>query len=331
MAMFKKNIKKFTFLIPFVFIFSFFPFISSAQTLGSQIYLTTSPEVPVAGKLVRVFVSYSLSDLTRANISWYVNNTLQSQGLGQKEISVPAGRVGERTQVRVSIKTMEGPTISQTIAFTPASVDILWETDSYTPPLYKGKALPTQGSTVRLTAVPTFIRNGTLINPADLYYTWEGSDTSSKEARKGAYSIEIPFDKNSSGKNISVFVTTANKTISAKQEISLPTIVPEVMFYENNPIYGILYNKAIPNTFTSPKKTLSIIAEPFYIPSSILLFEQQQAWSLNGSMQAPEGDTRTLTISQEGVSGGTPNAIEFSITNKIFNGGILKKILSLTL
>jgi len=330
---FKKNkIKNPVFFFFILLFFFLIPLISQAQTsIGSHIYLTTTPEVPVAGKLITISLSYPLSDLTRARISWYVNNTLQSQGVGKTKIDVPMGKVGERTSVQVSITTQEGKFLTQTIALTPSSVYILWETDTYTPSLYKGKALPTQGSTLRLTAVPTFIKNGVEINPKDLYYTWSIGGVSKGDAIKGGQVIEVPFDKKSTKTSISVSVANANKTVISKENITITAAKPDVVFYENNSVSGILYNKAIPSVFTSPKKTFSFIAEPFYVPSSVFLAGEYN-WKINGKIaQSSDNSVRALTVSPEGSLIGAVNTIEWSITNRALFGGVLKKILSLTL
>jgi hypothetical protein len=239
------------------------------------------------------------------------------------------GGVGKRTLVGVSITTNDGKTLSQTLALTPAAIDLVWEAVTYTPALFKGKALPSAGSTLRINALPTFVRNGAVVKPETLYYTWEVNGKTVVTGVRGRSFLETTFDKNSSRTNVSVFVSTADKVINGKETISIAETKPEIVVYEKSPTAGILYNKAIIDKNTFSRKTITLVAEPFYIPQNVML-GGDFIWNINGE-RAPvedEGSTREVTISSQGSVQLLP--IEFLVSGGGL-GSALKKALNISL
>ena len=52
-----------------------------------------------------------------------------------------AGSLGKTQKVTVNGVENDGTSITQSISVMPASIDLIWQAHSYTPPFYKGKAL----------------------------------------------------------------------------------------------------------------------------------------------------------------------------------------------
>src|SRR5690606_39124133 len=101
------------------------------------------------------------------------------------------GNSGDVTDITAVIE-IEGQVFRKELRFAPSQIDLLWEaTDAYTPPFYKGKALPIQQSELRVTAIPeTF-----LIEPTDapnLVYYWDRNysrDVAKSGFGKQSYSL----------------------------------------------------------------------------------------------------------------------------------------------
>lgn len=92
-------------------------------------------------------------DLETADIEWVVNNTPLSRGVGLTSQPIVLGVVGESTEVTVSVYEDEDVLLTtSTLTIAPATVSIHWESNGYTNPFYRGRALATPGTEVTVEA-----------------------------------------------------------------------------------------------------------------------------------------------------------------------------------
>ena len=140
---------------------SFMVALTTSLSAQSFINLTSSmtlyPEYPKPYTTVTVkYESYSF-DMDRALITWSIGGKEVLSGIGELVLKVPLGGEGSITRVSVVVRPNEGGTVRDQILITPAFVSLIWEaSDTYVPPLYKGKALPSEGGLVRVVALPSF-------------------------------------------------------------------------------------------------------------------------------------------------------------------------------
>lgn len=67
---------------------------------------------------------------------------------------------------------------------------------------------------------------------------------------------------------VSVDVSAVNSTLKATQSISLQSTVPDVVLYENNPLLGVVYEKAITGTFKLERPQVDFEGIPYFFSSS---------------------------------------------------------------
>lgn len=249
----------------FLMIFSF-AVTANAQT-SSDVSISMNPLNPGSNEDVSVsLVSYS-SDLNKADITWILDGKRSLSGPGEKQFSFKTLSTGTLSKLTVIIKTSEGENITKSIEIRPSEIDLIWEaTDSYVPHFYKGKALPGRESGVKIVAIPNGKIAGKNISASDLIYTWKRNF--SIEGKMSGYGKKTFSFSNGILKKdeaIGIEARSKNGEFSAKKDISINFIIPNIVFYEKNPLSGIFYGRSIPGSISIP--TLSektIVAEPYF-------------------------------------------------------------------
>ena len=164
-------------------------------------------------------------------------------------------------------------------------VDLIWESLSYTPPFYKGKALyPHQGEII-FVAMPNMIINGVRISPSQLTYTWKDrGEVMGSLSGLGKNSLTLKGSVITRTLDISVTVTAPDGN-SAYKSIRVAPRSPALILYEDNPMYGIMYQNAILDTFVMKNKELRLLAAPYYVSTVIPNTDPfvSYDWSINGA------------------------------------------------
>lgn len=208
--------------------------IAHAQSVGItalDITLETNPETPGPKEQVTAtLVSYSIN-LNNYQISWFVDRVLVKTGVGLTNFTFTTAAAGSTTQVEAQIM-VDGQTISKIMQVSPTAVDILWEADTYVPPFYKGKKLPTRQASVTLTAIPQF-KNPTVDSIRTAVYYWNRDfnpvPTSSGYAKQ-SFTFENSAIKPT--ENLGVTVRNRTETEIATKEEDLIFKDPVIIFYE---------------------------------------------------------------------------------------------------
>lgn len=302
-----------------VFLVIVFPLISFGQTFldGKFLELTMTPERPEPFQTVNFVIKSFSYDLDRLKISWLVNNVEKRTEIGLTEFSMSAGPSGQKTTVKVVVEVADGSQRGIETTFIPSSVDLIYETSSYTPPFYKGKALnPSQG-TVLVTALPTLIKsNGIKIPAANIIYTWKKNGQAQKSAsgygkNTFAFSGEIPIRDSL----IEVTASSLEGDVSATKFINIPNVATEIIFYENNPIYGLMTNKGIRNTVKMVADEFSTVAIPYFFSvNSVISPDLEYVWSLDGRTVESQDPKNSFTTRVEKAGAGVAE-IGLKITN----------------
>lgn len=265
------------------------------------------------------------TNLSGASIVWSIDGKVVLSGTGKVTYEGIAPLSGQTNVLSVTAVTLEGARFQRSLTLKPGEIDLIWYSDGITPPFYKGKAsFPYQGN-ITFVAVPhMFTANGTRIDPSTLLYTWSknssvlGSDSGyAKQTLTLAGSpIQRPF-------TVKVVVTSSDQTIRGEAVIEIEATQPEILVYEESPLYGVLYNQAVTSRYslTSSEVTYKIIPFSFSKPR---ISPINYTWSLN-NFERPElagKDTTTLRIEQK--EDGTA-LVGLNITNPEF---ILQRAIS---
>ncbi len=295
------------------------------QNLGGQqsnINVRTTPPVPGPNQFVTVTIESFATDLDRALISWFLNNKLEKEAVGEKSFLFKTGSLGSVSNILIVIKTTGGETLQQVLNVWPAALDLLWEAQSYTPPFYRGKALYPYQGTVKLVAMPNIVtETGALLNAKNLVYTWKvDGDTVAKLSGYGKNFIFFNGSIPLGSATIEVEAASLDKKYKATGSVALSPQGSEALFYEDSPLYGVLYNKALGGNVVLQNEEIKLTGIPYFIgvrerENAGLTYE----WRLNDQVVSGSSAKSGLAFKQGGSAGGTALvALQISNPAKIF-------------
>lgn len=272
----------------------------------SALSFSLSPRYPAPGQSVQVSIQSFLYDLDASTIVWSEDGKVLSQGAGVKSITVQAGGLGSSRTIDADVSGPSG-SVSGTITIAPASLDLLWEADSYTPPFYRGRALPSAGNAIRIAAIPHLVRtNGSSVPPADIVFTWkrDGQILENMSGRgKSSAVVEGPTLFGSTA--ITVDAVAADGTLQAETILRLSDATPFIGLYENHPLYGTLFGQALGASTFIPDSEMTFVAVPYFAPvKSTIDSKLQYRWTVNNqSVVADSTHVNELTINAASSTG----------------------------
>ncbi len=283
---------------------------ASAQFLsgrGARIFLSLSPEHPQPGENVRITADSSLIDLSRSDIEWSVDDEIITRSSGQKEASITAGPLGSEARVSVVARSLDGTLASGEAFIRPAEIDILWESSSYVPPFYRGRALPSAGTFVRAHAIVRFKpERETQISGSDIIFTWKrnGSVVQSASGR-GRSSALLSAPTLFGVDTIEVNAVTIDGALEGQESVRIPSIEPVLTLYKDHPLFGIMYHQALTDTTFVPDIEMAFAAVPYFAEAKSpddprLIY----SWRINGNdVAADESKRSSLTINADKSAG----------------------------
>lgn len=265
-------------------------------------------EIPQPNEKVYITVrSYSI-DLNRSTLTWLVNGKPYEKGLGKNEISLTVGPSGTKTTVEIQAQTGTGVVYAKKLEFNPVEVSLVWEADGYLPPFYKGKAPFTHQGSVRVTAIPSFKdKNGKDVDPKNLIYRWKDNyKVLGNDSGYGKDSIVITGGVIDRPSTIEVIVSDVGKTQTGRAILELETEKPEMVLYENNPYYGVLYNKAVFDKYVMKENEVTLKTVPYYFNSQSVKGEKlEYSWMLNDVLSEELKNAQSITLRRKNEEEGT--------------------------
>lgn len=245
--------------------------------IAKTVILTSVPASPQPGESVTIRATSPITPLANADITWSQNGVIKSHGVGQTTFTTTLESLGKATTIVFSAQSASGISMQKSLIFNPGIIDIVWEAHTTTPPFYRGKALPTRGSSVTFTALPTIIgAGGSTLSSNGLIYTWKKDNQSlGNLSGYGRNSITIPGGWLDHASTYSVDAATLagsaqNVPPTSGSIIYSPDAVPMILFYERSPLDGVLYNHAFGGSQASfPSNSVVIRAEPYYFSSDL--------------------------------------------------------------
>ncbi len=289
-----------TVLCVFVFFFVFTAQNTHAQSEALRVNIT--PVHPKPFETVIINVEDFSRDLNKTEMTWSVDGKAVSSGIGIKNISIKTGDLGTATKVDIN---MGG--VVKSLILRPSVTDLIWQADTYTPPFYKGKALHTAQDPITIYAEPFIInKEGTRLNPDNLVYKWKLDDNVKANASGyGKKTFIITPSILIKPINVSVEITSTDNLYGSQASILIPNSAPEVVFYENHPLYGIRSSQALNNKdFVITNSEARIIGVPFFFSNSqkksnLLTYD----WALNDS-KINQVQNTIIVRTPEGGEGG---------------------------
>lgn len=302
----------------------FWPIFSSAQSINipfafsNELNVDINPTYPRPNEQVSLNLSLYTDDLDSATITWYQDGKSVLSGKGEKQYSFTMGPAGEETNIEIFINLLSGASFSKSFVLVPASVDIVWEAESYVPPFYQGKALHPYQGLLKLVAMPNFVKNGQRVAASNLIYKWtSGLNVLQNESGYGKDVVLLSGRSLGQNEEIRVLVTDPTNNLVAQNVLYLKPVTPEIVFYENNPYYGTIFNKAVSRSFNLEREEVEILAAPFYFTkeaSGLLKYE----WRLNGQNIPDLAGSRTAVFRKpEGQTGQSNISLQMENLNHI--------------
>lgn len=291
-------------------------------TPADSVFINATPENPDPNQSTTISLNSYLYDLDAASISWVVGGKTASSGIGKKSFVLNAPTAGSEINVTAKI-TLPDSTVEKTILIrSSTALTLLWQADdSYVPPFYRGKALPSPSSEIKIIAMPE-IKNGSgLVDPQKMVYAWQKDYTNDPDGSGYGKNYYIyTSDYLSDSNTIDVKASTTDQKYSLSAGIEVPSVNPKIDFYINDPNLGILWNNALVDGYKIQGNQI-IQAVPYFVSpkdlsNPILLWN----WYINNAtVGIVDSDPSILPLAaKEGVSGTSKIRLDLSNWDKVF-------------
>jgi len=232
----------------------------SAFSYGEErVDLVLTPNFPQAESVVTARLDDYSIPVPTTEIAWYVNGQLVPEANNRRELSLNSGAIGSKTTVLAVATLSTGVKISAQRVIEPSFVDLIIEAQTRTPAFYRGRPLPSIGSRVNVVAITALDE---IIAPQNLVYTWslngrvlEGGSV------RGRNSISFTMPQG----NFATLIVEVNRPGQppfARKVIDVPSTNPRLLFYELNPLYGLIQS-AVRNELIMIGNTITVRAEPY--------------------------------------------------------------------
>jgi len=275
----------------------------------------TDPEMPGPNQTVTVSIQSYAVDLNSARSTWYIDGVVVKDGVAEKSIETRTKEFGQIVTIDVVIITASGTRYDKQLLLRPLEVDILWEADTFVPPFYKGKALPTYKSNVKVTAIPRF--NSLSSDPSLFSYTWTANQTQGVGGGLGKMSALVPMKYSGSTVPISVRVSDPSEggqSVTVGQDIT--AVDPLLIFYEEAPLLGIHFNKILTGNTNTAGTSFRIHAVPYFFSNDdIKNGDLSYLWQNNTLRLTPSLVPTTFLVEKTGTNAQS-NSISLKAQNR---------------
>lgn len=267
-----------------------------------QVDITLAPLHPGPEMPVKLTLEAYTVNMVNASIAWFANGKEIVDARNETTIVRITKRLGESERITAVI-TRDGREVERKeIVIRPSAVDIIIESNSYTPPFYRGRKLPASGTKVRAIAVPLTKEKG----DASAYsYRWEYDDELiNGGVLKGKQSIDLTLSRFTNG-SLHVVVYDENGTLIGDEYADIPVVEPEMHFYEVNPLKGTLHREL--------SKQVSLIGEeitvaglPYFADTELKNGDGVGIWTIgNTNTKKNESAPHRITLQGTGETGAT--------------------------
>ena len=306
-----------------VFISSFASFAHAQfnEISQAEINIDLVPENPGPNEKVIVFLSSFEINLATANITWKINGQTKKSLEGEKSFSFITGEMNTTTNLDIVIETSDNQTVRKSLEIKPSSVDLIWQSQSYVPPFYKGKSLFSHQNSITFISIPHITVGGKEVGVKDLVYTWTNNGKIIEGASgygKNTYTITPSIISRPLSIQVSVN-SSATETVGYANTIVNPTD-PSIILYKKSPLYGIEFQKALRDTEElSDSKEIVLVGIPFFFGNlDASSPDLDYTWSINNrQIDMDKSQNSRVFRQKEGSSGISSISLVVENTNKI--------------
>jgi hypothetical protein len=287
----------------------------TSTSFQSQLQIVTEPVYPAPQTEVGVNLNdYALAS-AGGTIEWTIDGVRRDDLTNKRSFTIMTGSVGVPLVIGASIIPPTGPRVSAQKTITPVYLDLIIEAQTRVPGFYLGRALPSIGSSVNVTA----LINGTAISPKDLVFRWQLNDTALLGGPvRGQNQVSITMPQG--GATLGVVVERVGGGIVATKNIFLLNATQAVRFYEVNSLYGMA--KRPPERLALIGNSTTVRAEPFHIDIRTYNNPDIANWSSNALTLTQSNNPYEATIVRQGSEAGF-GSVGFHVRNEsqILQGG----------
>ncbi len=237
-----------------------------AQNFGStiearDISMNIDPKTPGTNEKITVSLESYIINVNRLRITWFVNGEIVLSGTGETEIQTTTGSQGELTSIEAYIQVDSGTNLRKWIQIAPADLDILWQADTYTPPFYRGKALPTPESFIKIVGLPNLKNEGAQSQEKKIVFNWTQNNTNLPDSSGfGENPLVIRNDFLTREEIIDLKVVHRDGLTTAEASVAINIVDPEVVLYKQ----GVGLRNANTLTPATNNQDLVLRAEPYF-------------------------------------------------------------------
>lgn len=280
--------------------------------------VTLEPRSPGPNETVTAKAVSYFTNLNTADITWYMDGQAKLSGTGETNFTFTAPPSGRTMTVRVVIESADLGTLENTIEISPTEADLLWAANTYTPPFYRGKALPSSESLVTVVAIPHIHDGeGNPVSVSNTMFTWSKAYKTvpaSSGAGKDVFVYKANFPHNDD--NIGVSVSPRTGQTPRESIAKIRVVDPDIVFYENRALEGVRYEQAVGNEYRIAGNEVRLSAEPYHFSfNGKNVNAGKYDWRLDGKLisVSPARKSEATFGKPEGSTGRV--RVELSISN----------------
>ena len=303
------NFKSVLLVTLFCLLFTVAAHAQGIPTNSEGISLSASTDNPTPGQdVVITAASYSF-DINSATVTWNVDGKKIQKGIGMTTYAATAPALGKKSTVNISAVTSDGTKYVSSIVLGSGSIDIILESDGYTPPFFKGKYPLVFQNVVTVTAIPHLANGvGKEYDPATLVYNWKKDDGTvlQDQSGYGKQSISLLGDIVPRPYYLIVTASTRDGSAQAQALAQIAVKSPSIVLYNNDPLYGPLFNLALgASLHIGTQKELSVFAGLFgFNFSKNISSDLGISWLINNIEHPELASSKSINLrSPDGMSG----------------------------
>jgi hypothetical protein len=263
-----------------------------------DISIAINPIYPRPYQSFVITPSSTTVDLISSTVTISVNGKTVVSGTGGVTGTAATGASGTKTTVLVTVVN-NGHTYKKQMVIIPADVALVVDPLAATHPFYMGGGLVASEGRLRLIAIPEFhTGTGALISSDKLVYTWRlGQQILQSSSGIGRSTLLATAPVRYRDAPITVTVTTQDSSIVAEASTQVSPVDPIVRLYENDPLMGPLFDRALTGTLVMQGTEETLRMVPYYFSSAPTL-----SWTVN---RTASGATQDITVRSGGSGTGT--------------------------
>ncbi len=312
-------------LYAFVFLlYVISPVVSYGQTPTNDASIVVSPKYAHITEKLTAELRTSALELQNSLIIWSLDTAVISRGIGAKSIVFTLNDT-RKHELTATVTDQDGYSVKIKQTVRASDIDILWEGVSYTPAIYKGRTLYSDGGKVRVAAIPHTEDNKA---PSEYVYTWiQDEKALTRASGLGKASVTIDTPPFGDSFLLRVEVETLQGEYVGGTGIRIKPSPVTVILFEQKALLGLWTNTNLTNTPLLGGE-VTIRAIPFYMDINTLSDTAVKfQWSAQGATVAQGPNGKAVVTSSKGIPQITVVATN---KNKLLQQGSTREIIGST-